>query len=46
MELKILLGRGQDFVDIYVIKSRTKPVLPKNTYLSAVGSSLGLLKIT
>ena len=43
---KNLARKGQDFVDIYVIKSGTKPVLPKNKYLSAVGSSLGLLKIT
>jgi transposase len=41
---KNLSRKGQDFVDIYVLKS--KPALPKNISKSAVGSSLGLVKST
>jgi transposase len=43
---KNLSRKGQDFVDIYVLKSKAKPVLPKNISKSAVGSSLGLVKST
>jgi transposase len=41
---KNLSRKGQDFVDIYVLKSKAKPVLPKVISKSAVGSSLGLVK--
>lgn len=45
---KNLARKGQDFVDIYVLKSKAKPVsvFPKVIKTSAVGSSLGLFKST
>lgn len=43
---KNLARKGQDFVDIYVLKSKAKPSFKKNISLSAVGSALGLLKST